>query len=127
MIFCGTFMGKARLRVGDGKLSILQEGTIRKFVRDVEQITFAGQYVKPGQEIWYITERCVFRLMDGAVTLVELAPGLELERDILAHMDFTPAISPQLKQMPSEIFQEYWGGLGAYLESDTSVSKKEEA
>ena len=127
VIFCGTFMGKARLRVGDGKLSILQEGTIRKFVRDVEQITFAGQYVKPGQEIWYITERCVFRLMDGAVTLVELAPGLELERDILAHMDFTPAISPQLKQMPSEIFQEYWGGLGAYLESDTSVSKKEEA
>ena len=115
VVFCGTFMGKAKYAVGDGKLTILQEGTIQKFVKNVEQITFAGQYAKPGQEVLYVTERCVFQLMDGKMTLIEIAPGIDLEKDVLAHMGFTPAVSPNLKTMDPALFQETWGGLAQTL------------
>lgn len=114
-MFCGTFMGKAKYAVGDGKLTILQEGTIQKFVKNVEQITFAGQYAKPSQEVLYVTERCVFQLMDGKMTLIEIAPGIDLEKDVLAHMGFTPAVSPNLKTMDPALFQETWGGLAQTL------------
>ena len=111
VVFCGTFMGKAKFQIGDGKLTIVKEGTIKKFVKHVEQITFAGQYVKPGQEVVYVTERCVFRIIDGKMTIVEIAPGIDLEKDILAHMDFTPAVAKDLKLMDAGIFCEKWGGL----------------
>ena len=111
VVFCGTFMGKAKFEIGDGKLTIVKEGTIKKFVKHVEQITFAGQYVKPGQEVVYVTERCVFRIIDGKMTIVEIAPGLDLEKDILAHMDFAPAVAKDLKLMDAGIFCEKWGGL----------------
>ncbi len=115
VIFCGTFMGKAELKVGDGKLVIEKEGTIRKFVNNVEQITFSGKYAKPGQTILYITERCVFSLIDGKMTLIEIAPGIDLDNDILARMDFKPEIAKALKLMDPGIFHEIWGGLGKYL------------
>jgi len=115
VIFCGTLVGKAKLQVGDGKISILEEGPIHKFVKDVEQITFSGQYAGKDQEILYITERAVFRLNDGKVTLIEIAPGLDLEKDILNQMDFKPEISPDLKVMDEGIFHETWGGLKDYM------------
>jgi propionate CoA-transferase len=115
VVFCGTFMGKAKIAVGDGKISILNEGTIKKFVKDVQQITFSGKYAKPNQEILYVTERCVFRLLDGRITLIEIAPGIDLEKDILAHIDFMTVISPELKLMDPGIFHEKWGGLEPYL------------
>lgn len=115
VVFCGTFLGKAKYAVGDGKLTILQEGSVKKFLKAVQQITFSGKYVKPEQEILYVTERCVFKLMDGKMTLVEIAPGMELEKDILSHMDFVPAISPDLKTMEPLLFCDTWGGLKAYL------------
>lgn len=115
VVFCGTFLGKAKYAVGDGKLTILQEGSVKKFLKAVQQITFSGKYVKPEQEILYVTERCVFKLMDGKMTLVEIAPGMELEKDILSHMDFVPVISPDLKTMESLLFCDTWGGLKAYL------------
>ena len=116
VVFCGTFMGKARLEVGDGKLVIRKEGTIRKFLKNVEQITFSGKYAKPDQTILYVTERGVFRLIDGKMTLEEIAPGIDLEKDILAQMDFMPEISKDLKTMDPGIFCETWGGLGKYIE-----------
>lgn len=115
VIFCGTFMGKAELKVGDGKLVIEKEGTIRKFLDKVEQITFSGKYAKPGQTVLYVTERGVFKLIDGKMTLVEIAPGIDLEKDILARMDFKPEIAKDLKLMDPGIFRETWGGLGNYL------------
>ncbi len=115
VVFCGTFVGKAKYAVGDGKLSIVQEGNIKKFLKNVEQITFAGQYAKEGQEVLYVTERCVFKLIGGKMTLIEIAPGMELEKDILAHMDFVPTIAADLKQMDPQLFCETWGGLKAYL------------
>ena len=115
VIFAGTLMGKAKLSVGDGKLTVLEEGTIRKFVDKVGQITFAGQYAPAHQEVLYVTERAVFKLIDHKLTLIEIAPGIDLEKDVLAAMDFRPEISPDLKTMDPGIFQETWGGLGKYL------------
>jgi len=115
VIFCGTFMGKAKIKVGEGKLVIEEEGTIRKFVKNVEQITFSGKYVKPGQTILYVTERGVIKLIDGKMTLIEIAPGIDLENDILARMDFKPEIAKELKLMDPEIFCETWGAIGKYL------------
>lgn len=116
VIFCGSFVGKARLELKDGALHVLEEGTIKKFVRDVEQITFSGKYAGPEQEILYVTERCVFRLLNGEMTLTEIAPGMDLEKDILAQMDFVPKVAEDLKTMDPEIFHEEWGGLGKYID-----------
>ena len=119
VVFCGTFMAKSKEHVDDGKLVIDQEGSIHKFVKQVEQITFAGRYVRPNQTVLYITERGVFQLLDGRMTLIEIAPGVDLEKDILAHMEFAPVISPDLKTMDPAIFQEDWGGMGEYMERDS--------
>lgn len=115
VIFAGTFMGKARLTVGDGKITVDEEGTIRKFVDTVGQITFAGQYAPADQEVLFITERAVFKLIDKKMTLIEIAPGLDLQKDVLDQMGFTPAVADDLKTMDPGLFQETWGGLGAYF------------
>lgn len=115
VIFCGTLVGKANVQVGDGKITVVEEGKIRKFVKDVEQITFSGKYAGKDQEVFYITERAVFKLIDGKVTLIEIAPGLDLEKDILNQMDFMPEISEDLKVMDEGIFRENWGGLKDYM------------
>lgn len=116
VVFCGTFMAKAKLEVANGKIAVVAEGKEKKFVKQVEQVTFSGRYACPDQTILYITERCVFQLVDGKMTLIEIAPGIDLERDILACMGFTPAIAPDMKTMDPAIFQERWGGLGKYME-----------
>jgi propionate CoA-transferase len=116
VLFCGTFMGKAKVQPGGGKLTIVEEGKIRKFVKHVKQITFAGQYAEKGQTVLYITERAVFQLIDGKVVLIEIAPGIDLEKDILANMDFKPEISPDLKLMDATIFNEKWGNLASTFE-----------
>ena len=109
-------MAKCKEEIKDGKLVITQEGKGKKFLEEVEQVTFSGSYAaKSGQEILYVTERCVFKLIDGVMTLTEIAPGIEIERDILPHMDFTPAVSPELKLMNPDIFQENWGGLKDFM------------
>lgn len=119
VIFCGSFMaGKLRTEVNDGKLTIVQEGKARKFVDSVGQITFSGAYaVTSGQHVLYITERGVFELTDTGLELIEIAPGIDLEKDILSNMDFKPTISPQLKTMDAALFTEDWGGLQPYLTS----------
>ena len=111
VIFAGTFTGKAKLQIGEGKLTIVEEGPIKKFLNKVTQITFAAQYAPDEQEVFYITERAVFQLIDHRITLIEIAPGIDLEKDILSQMDFVPAISDDLKQMDERMFCETWGGL----------------
>ena len=77
-----------------GELRIVKEGSNRKFVKAVEQITFNGAYAaEKGQPVLYVTERCVFRRTAEGMELVEVAPGIDIERDILAHMDFEPIIA----------------------------------
>lgn len=90
---------------------IEKEGTVRKFVKQVQQITFSGKYKKADQKILYVTERCVMELRNGKMTITEIAPGIDLERDILANMDFLPEIAPDVKEMDRRLFCEEWGGL----------------
>ena len=94
VVFAGTFTaGGLDVAVEDGKLKIVKEGRARKFVRAVEQITFSGTYAaSKSQPVIYVTERCVFQLTPGGLELIEVAPGIDIERDILAHMDFKPII-----------------------------------
>ncbi|BAF59722.1 MAG: acyl CoA:acetate/3-ketoacid CoA transferase [Pelotomaculum sp.] len=112
VVFVGTLTAGAEYEVKDGTIHIVKEGNIKKFVQKVDQVTFSGKYAqKNGQKVVYVTERAVFTLEDGEVTLIEVAPGLDLEKDVLAAMDFKPRISPGLKEMPREIFQPEWGQL----------------
>ncbi len=113
VVFVGTFTaGDLRVRVEDGRVHIDSEGTQKKFVREVEQRTFSGaRALARGQRVLYVTERCVFRLAPtdaGASTLelIEIAPGIDLERQIIAQMDFVPAISAELRLMDASLFAE---------------------
>lgn len=114
VVFAGLFCAKAVEDIRDGKLIIEQEGTGKKFLKQVQQVSFSGTYAG-GQEILYVTERCVFRLLDGRMVLTEIAPGVDLQRDILDQMDFVPVIASHLKEMDGRLFAENWGGLDEVL------------
>lgn len=111
--FMGTFTAVGlKEHVENGRLVIDTEGKKNKFKRRVEQITFSGRYaLETGQTVLYITERAVFRLTGEGLTLIEIAPGVDLEQDILSHMDFTPAIADDLAIMDARIFREEKMGL----------------
>jgi len=108
VIFCGTFTaGGLKVEAADGKLIIHEEGRSKKFIQNVEQITFSGDYANEvNQTVLYITERAVFELGKEGIVLTEVAPGVDIERDILAQMDFRPTISDHLKEMNPLIFKE---------------------
>jgi len=108
VIFVGTFTaGGLKTSYEDGRLHILREGRAVKFRSRVEQVSFSGSYaIKHGKKVLAVTERAVFRLTDKGLELIELAPGAELERDVLAHMEFRPIISPELREMDAGIFRE---------------------
>ena len=106
VIFAGTFTaGGAKYQVADGKLTILQEGRSRKFRQHVQQVTFSADYAaESGQKVLYVTERAVMRLTKEGIVLEEIAPGVDLQKDILDQMDFAPIVSPDLKLMDARIF-----------------------
>ena len=107
VVFCGTFTtGGLKTAIEDGRLVIQQEGRIHKFVPAVEQITFSTQYAAEEQQtVVYVTERAVFRLTQDGVVLTEIAPGVDLEKDVLAQMDFRPKVAEDLKIMDECIFR----------------------
>ncbi|WHZ11140.1 MAG: Coenzyme A transferase [Burkholderiaceae bacterium] len=95
VVFVGTFCaGDSEIVVKDGKLRIVRDGPARKFVAEVEHRTFSGRHaIGSGQQVLYVTERCVFALRADGLELVEVAPGVDIERDILSRMDFRPIVS----------------------------------
>ncbi|MFN0219325.1 MAG: acyl CoA:acetate/3-ketoacid CoA transferase [Hyphomicrobium sp.] len=95
VVFAGTFTaGGLEMQFAYGKLKILKEGKVRKFVNNVEQITFSGKYASSrSQPVIYVTERCVFQLTPEGLELIEVAPGIDIEKHILAQMDFRPIIN----------------------------------
>ena len=108
VVFVGTFSaGKLRISLADGKLSVIEEATGRKFVNQVEHVTFSGAFgAARGQSVLYVTERCVFALRPDGLQLIEVAPGIDIERDILALMDFKPLIPHDPLTMDARIFRE---------------------
>jgi propionate CoA-transferase len=106
VVFCGTLNAKGfDCEVGGGRLTVKSEGAIRKFVPQVEQITFNGSLAREsGRTILYVTERAVFELKKEGMTLIEIAPGMDLEKDILGQIGFRPRIAEPLKTMEAELF-----------------------
>ncbi|NLG93275.1 MAG: hypothetical protein GX485_06960, partial [Clostridiales bacterium] len=101
-----------KTEIKDGELHILHEGSVNKFRESVEHITFSVKTaIKNNLPVMYITERAVFRLTKDGIMLIEIAPGIDLEKDILAHMPMKPIISPDLKRMDARIFKEEKMGL----------------
>jgi propionate CoA-transferase len=124
VVFCSTFTNGAEIKIEDGNVVILKEGTGKKFCNHVEQITFSGEYAqKVNQPVYYVTERAVFTLIEGQLTLIEIAPGIQIEKDILSLMDFKPKISSALKLMDKGIFQPNWGQLKNIIEEKCKLSE----
>lgn len=113
VVFVGTFTaGGLKVLIKDKALCIEKEGKVKKFIDHVEHVTFSGTYaVKKGQPVLYITERCVFRLTAQGLELIEIAPGIDLEKDILALMDFTPIMHQAPALMDARIFDTVPMGL----------------
>ena len=113
VVYCGTFTADGLdMGIVEGELSIKSEGEIHKFVSDVEHVTFNGKYASDKkQPVIYITERAVFKLASDGIQLVEIAPGVDLENDILAHMDFISEISENVKLMDEKLFRNQKMGL----------------
>jgi propionate CoA-transferase len=123
IVFCGTMTaGDLQIGVEKGKLKIIKEGSPKKFVKNVEQISFSGDYARKfGMKVLYVTERAVFELRKEGFTLVEIAPGIDIEKHILPQMDFKPLIAKDLKTMDPRIFAE--GPMGIRDEILAKVKK----
>jgi propionate CoA-transferase len=87
-------------------LTITSEGKIKKFINNIDQISFSGKIaIEEQREILYVTERCVFRLTQEGLLLTEIAPGIDLQRDIFDQMEFRPSVAENLKEMSSDYFR----------------------
>ncbi|MDR1397095.1 MAG: hypothetical protein LBJ14_05130 [Desulfarculales bacterium] len=108
IVFCGTFTaGGFKAGIEDGKLRIIREGKIKKFVSSLQQITFSGKMARAAKKhITFVTERAVLELGDEGLTVTELAPGADLERDVLGQMEFPPLVRGDLKPMPEAVFRD---------------------
>lgn len=117
VVFMGTFTtGGLEISVNKGRLKILKEGKSRKFVQNVEHVTFSGRYARRrGQKVLYVTERCVFSLGEEGVVLKEIAPGVDLEKDVLSKMDFRPILPDEIPIMDERLFMEEPMGLKGVL------------
>jgi propionate CoA-transferase len=107
VVFLGTFTATGlKVSITEGRVNITQEGKAKKFIDQVEHVTFSGKYAQmKNQPVLYITERCVFVLSEQGMELVEIAPGLDLEKDILALMDFQPLVDGSPRMMDARIFR----------------------
>jgi propionate CoA-transferase len=107
VVFVGELTIGAEVEVRSGKVHIIKEGKKKKYINNVEQITFSGEYAQEtGQKVLFVTERAVFELRKEGMTLIEIAPGVDLTKNILDQMEFKPLISYNLQEMDARIFQE---------------------
>ena len=105
LVFMGTFTTGAEIAVEDGRVHIGRDGAVVKFLDQVEHVTFSGERASAaGQSVLYVTERCVFRLGADGLELIEVAPGVDLERDVLARLSFRPEVAADLREMDAAIF-----------------------
>jgi propionate CoA-transferase len=122
VIYCGSFAVKSQQEIGPDGLKVSHPGKLPKFVKQVQQVSFSGKYaLEKGQEVLYVTERAVFRLQKEGLSLIEIAPGINLQRDILDMMDFKPHISPDLKEIDRNIYKPGLLGLAKTFNTGTHV------
>lgn len=102
VVFAGTFLtGECDIGIAGGQLQIRRDGATRKFVDQVEHRTFSGAHAAAqGKQVHHVTERCVFELRADGLTLTEIAPGVDLERDVLGHMAFRPLVDGPCRMDP---------------------------
>jgi propionate CoA-transferase len=123
VVYCGSFSIKSEQNITDTGLEIINPGKFKKFVQKVQQVSFSGKYaMEKGQQVIYITERAVFRLTTDGLMLTEIAPGIDLQKDILDMMDFKPIISPELKTISSLVYGEGKIGLKEEFKMDDANS-----
>ena len=122
IVYCGTFTaGGVDISIAPDGISINKEGRIKKFVSAVEQITFSGRFAREfNKKVTFITERAVFVLENEKLILTEIAPGIDLEKDILSLMEFTPELSPDLKEMDRRIFVDEPMGIKHFFSCNCS-------
>jgi propionate CoA-transferase len=113
--FVGTLTAQGlELNIDQSGVRVAHEGSLSKFVPHVREISFNGKLARErGQQVRYITDRCVFELRSEGVTLIELAPGIDLERDVLAHVGFTPLIADDLRTTDARVYAAGAMGLAA--------------
>ncbi|MGL6181581.1 MAG: acyl CoA:acetate/3-ketoacid CoA transferase [Aestuariivirga sp.] len=106
IVFSGYFNAGARMEIVEGRLRIEKEGKVKKLVKEVEQVSFSGRRgVMQGQDVTYVTERCVLKLTPEGIVVTEIAPGVELQANILDQAEFPLIVSPALKQMEAGLFR----------------------
>jgi propionate CoA-transferase len=120
MVFGGSFTaGGLKVSIANRELNIVEEGRHSKFVKDIEMISFSSKNARNrGQVVLYVTERAVFSLANDGLELIEIAPGIDLQTDVLEHIPFEIKVSPSLKTMPNEVFSDGPLGLKARIESE---------
>lgn len=113
IVFCGTFTAKGlEVNIHNGKIEIVNEGQSKKFIKELQQVTFSGDVaLENKKKVYFVTERAVFKLVEGGLMLLEYAPGVDIQKDILGQMEFAPMISEDLKEMDPAIFREELMGL----------------
>ena len=119
LIFSGTMVVGSESHCEDNELIIDREGHSKKFVETVQSLDFNAAYSRElGQSVYYVTERAVFQLTDSGLELIEIAPGLDLQKDVLDQMDFKPAVAENVKLMNRQLFQETWGELSESIKNN---------
>jgi acyl CoA:acetate/3-ketoacid CoA transferase len=115
IVYSGYFTaGKKDIQITDGKLNIVSDGTVAKFVPEIAQISFSGEMARRRrQEVLYITERCVIELTEDGLTVIEIAPGVDLERDVLGRSGVPLLVRPDLQLMSPALFRP--GPMGLIL------------
>jgi len=114
IVFSGYFTAGAHVAVEDGHVQIVKEGKHQRFVPQVQHVTFSGRRARElGQEVVFVTERCVVRLLPEGLTVTEVAPGISVERDILGQTSLDLRVSPDLHQMDARLFNP--GPIGLQL------------
>jgi acyl CoA:acetate/3-ketoacid CoA transferase len=114
IVYSGYFNAGARMDVVDGQLRIEKEGKVRKLTNRLDQVSFSGRRgMAQGQDVTYVTERCVMKLTPEGIMVTEIAPGIDLNDNIIAQSEFPLIISPHLKTMDARLFQP--GKMGLHL------------
>lgn len=121
VVFCGTLTVGAEFKIVGGEMKIVKGGKAKKFVKEVEHVTFSGEYARKfNQEILYVTERAVFNLSKEGLELIEYAPGIDIEKDVISQMEFEPIIT-EPKEMDRRIFDNKIMGLKNLLPTKQKV------